>query len=109
MKLSRELNRRSTAKTVYILDEPSTGLHFEDVQRLVDILHRLVDQGSTVIVIEHNLDILKQADYIIDLGPEGGEKGGEIIFQGPVSELCTVTNSHTGRYLSDHLKKHLDV
>lgn len=99
MKLSRELNRRSAAKTVYILDEPTTGLHFDDVNRLIEILHRLTDQGSTVIVIEHNLDVLKQADYIVDLGPEGGDLGGEVLFQGSPEDLCKIDRSHTAQYL----------
>lgn len=103
IKLSRELNKRSTAKTVYILDEPTTGLHFEDVRRLIDILQRLVDQGSTVIVIEHNLDVLKQADYIVDLGPEGGAGGGEVVFSGTITDLCRSERSHTGKYLKNHL------
>lgn len=103
MKLSRELNRRSLAKTVYILDEPTTGLHFDDVLRLIQILHRLVDQGSTVIVIEHNLDVLKQADYLIELGPEGGVGGGRVLFQGPPEDLVRVKESHTAVYLKKAL------
>src|SRR5205823_3375876 len=87
IKLAKELSRRSTGKTVYILDEPSTGLHFDDVHKLVKILQALVDQGNTVIVIEHNLDIIKVADHVIDLGPEGGSKGGTIVASGTPEEL----------------------
>ena len=83
VKLSKELSRRATGKTLYILDEPTTGLHFEDVRKLLEVLHRLVDQGNTVVVIEHNLDVIKTADWVIDLGPGGGVNGGEIIAEGP--------------------------
>jgi excinuclease ABC subunit A len=103
MKLARELSRRATGKTLYILDEPSTGLHFDDVKKLIQVLHRLVDQGNTVIVIEHNLEIIKTADYIMDLGPEGGEGGGEILIQGTPEEVVKHKTSHTGRYLKDYL------
>ncbi|MBI3556298.1 MAG: excinuclease ABC subunit A, partial [Deltaproteobacteria bacterium] len=103
MKLAKELSRRATGKTLYILDEPSTGLHFDDVRKLNIVLHRLVDQGNTVIVIEHNLEIIKTADYLIDLGPEGGEGGGEIVGLGTPEELVHVKGSHTGAYLMPYL------
>jgi excinuclease ABC subunit A len=85
------------------LDEPTTGLHFEDVRKLLEVLHSLVDQGNTVIVIEHNLEVIKTADYIVDLGPEGGDGGGEIVAQGTPEEICRVKESYTGRYLADYL------
>ena len=99
MKLSAELSRRATGKTLYILDEPTTGLHFADVSRLVQVLQRLADKGNTVLVIEHNLEVLKCADYIIDLGPEGGDKGGELVACGSPEELIKVKASHTARFL----------
>jgi excinuclease ABC subunit A len=99
VKLAKELSRRSTGKTLYILDEPTTGLHFEDVKNLLAILHELVDLGNTVIIIEHNLDIIKSSDWIIDLGPEGGENGGELVTAGRPSEVSAVRNSHTGEAL----------
>ena len=105
IKLARELTKRATGKTVYILDEPTTGLHFHDVHKLVEILHRLVDQGNTVIVIEHNLDVLKQADYLMDLGPEGGIHGGQVLFQGRPEQLVDVPQSHTGKFLKPLLAK----
>ncbi len=101
MKLATELAKVATGNTLYILDEPTTGLHFADVQRLLDVLGRLVDAGNTVIVIEHNLDVIKTADCIIDLGPEGGEEGGEVIATGTPEELAAVQTSYTGRYLAD--------
>lgn len=104
VKLSSELSKRSTGKTLYILDEPTTGLHFADVARLLSVLQRLVDKGNTVIVIEHNLDVVKCADYIIDLGPEGGDKGGEVVAALPPEELIGVERSYTGRYLKKILK-----
>lgn len=104
MKLSRELAKRSTGKTLYILDEPTTGLHFADVKVLIRVLQRLVDQGNSVIVIEHNLDIIKSADHIIDLGPEGGENGGEIIGKGTPEELADMEQSYTGQYLKKILE-----
>ncbi|MDR1677824.1 MAG: excinuclease ABC subunit UvrA [Deltaproteobacteria bacterium] len=104
VKLSKELSRRSTTQTLYILDEPTTGLHFDDVKKLLEVLQRLVDHGNTVIVIEHNLDIIKNADHIIDLGPEGGEGGGLIVAEGTPEEVATVPASHTGRYLKMFLK-----
>ncbi|MCB9421155.1 MAG: excinuclease ABC subunit UvrA [Ardenticatenaceae bacterium] len=99
IKLAKELSRVATGRTVYILDEPTTGLHFADIQRLLDVLHRLVDAGNTVIVIEHNLDVIKTADYIIDLGPEGGDNGGYIIAQGPPEVVAQVDDSYTGQFL----------
>lgn len=99
IKLAYELSKRSTGKTLYILDEPSTGLHIDDVSRLIEILQRLVDMGNTVIVIEHNLDIIKCADYIVDLGPEGGDKGGTLVAKGTPEEIVEVENSYTGKYL----------
>ncbi len=99
VKLSTELSRRDTGRTVYILDEPTVGLHFADVHRLLDVLHRLVDAGNTVIVIEHNLDVIKTADWIIDLGPEGGEYGGQVVAEGPPEQVAEVEASHTGRFL----------
>ncbi len=103
VKLSRELSKRSTGKTLYILDEPTTGLHFHDVKKLLEVLSRLVEQGNTVIVIEHNLDVIKTADHIIDIGPEGGSKGGNIIATGTPEEICTVADSHTGNFLKKYL------
>ncbi|HUP57621.1 MAG TPA: excinuclease ABC subunit UvrA [Bdellovibrionota bacterium] len=103
IKLSKELSKRSTGKTVYILDEPSTGLHFDDVNKLVKILQTLVDQGNTVIVIEHNLDLIKVADHIIDLGPEGGTAGGKVVALGTPEEIARVPESHTGRFLAPYL------
>ena len=99
IKLARELSKRSTGQTVYILDEPTTGLHFADIQKLLEVLHRLVDQGNTVIVIEHNLDVVKTADWLIDLGPEGGDGGGQIIAQGTPEEVAGLERSHTGQFL----------
>jgi excinuclease ABC subunit A len=104
VKLATELSKRSTGKTLYILDEPTTGLHKEDVRHLLQILNRLVDQGDTVLVIEHHLDVIKSADYIIDLGPEGGEQGGQIVATGTPEELARVPHSYTGQYLSQVLK-----
>ncbi|MCB1563497.1 MAG: excinuclease ABC subunit UvrA [Alphaproteobacteria bacterium] len=105
VKLSKELSKRSTGKTLYILDEPTTGLHFEDVRKLLEVLHTLVDQGNTVVVIEHNLDVIKTADYIIDIGPEGGHKGGQIVAAGTPEDICKVKDSHTGHYLKPLLEK----
>ncbi|NTT85107.1 excinuclease ABC subunit UvrA [Tabrizicola fusiformis] len=104
VKLSKELSRRATGRTLYILDEPTTGLHFEDVRKLLEVLHSLVDQGNTVVVIEHNLDVVKTADWIIDIGPEGGDGGGEIVAVGTPEDVAKVERSHTGRYLKDVLK-----
>ncbi|WP_416882152.1 excinuclease ABC subunit UvrA [Marivita sp.] len=109
VKLSKELAKRSTGRTLYILDEPTTGLHFEDVRKLLEVLHELVDQGNSVIVIEHNLDVIKTADWLIDIGPEGGDGGGQIVATGTPEEVAEVAASHTGRYLKPMLsaKKHL--
>ncbi len=104
IKLASELSKRSTGKTLYILDEPSTGLHIDDVKRLIAILQRLVQSGNTVVVIEHNLDIIKCADYIIDLGPEGGDKGGTIVATGTPEEFCKSKKSYTAQYLKKVLK-----
>lgn len=104
VKLSSELQRRQTGKTFYILDEPTTGLHFEDVRQLLVVLQRLVDSGNTVLVIEHNLDVIKSADHIIDLGPEGGDRGGSVVVQGTPEEVAACYESHTGRFLADMLR-----
>ncbi len=104
VKLSKELSRRATGRTLYILDEPTTGLHFEDVRKLLEVLHSLVDQGNTVVVIEHNLDVVKTADWVIDIGPEGGDGGGEIVATGTPEDIAKVASSHTGRYLKEMLK-----
>ncbi|MBL3550830.1 excinuclease ABC subunit UvrA [Rhodovulum sulfidophilum] len=104
VKLSKELSKRATGRTLYILDEPTTGLHFEDVKKLLEVLHELVDQGNTVVVIEHNLDVIKTADWIIDIGPEGGDGGGRIVAEGTPEEVAACEASHTGRYLKDMLK-----
>ena len=107
IKLATELSKRDTGRTLYILDEPTTGLHFEDVRVLLTVLHRLVDRGNTVLVIEHNLDVIKTADWVIDLGPEGGTRGGTIVAAGTPEDVASVEASHTGHYLSPMLKKHL--
>ena len=103
VKLSKELSRRATGRTLYILDEPTTGLHFEDVRKLLELLHELVDQGNTVVVIEHNLDVVKTADWVIDIGPEGGDGGGVIVATGTPEQIAKAEGSHTGRYLKDLL------
>jgi excinuclease ABC subunit A len=100
VKLATELCRRSTGRTLYLLDEPTTGLHFDDVRRLLELLHRLVEMGNTVVVVEHNLDVIKTADWLIDLGPEGGDAGGEIVVAGTPEQVAATAASHTGRYLS---------
>ena len=105
VKLSRELSKRDTGRTLYILDEPTTGLHFHDVKHLLDVLHRFRDQGNTVIVIEHNLDVIKTADWIIDLGPEGGDKGGEVVAVGTPEQIAACERSHTGRFLAPLLRR----
>src|SRR5271156_5352692 len=102
MKLARELSKRQTGKTLYLLDEPTTGLHFDDVRRLLEVLHRLTDLGNTVIIIEHNLDVIRNADYILDMGPEGGERGGRIIAHGTPEQVATVAGSYTGNFLARH-------
>jgi excinuclease ABC subunit A len=99
VKLAKELSRRATGNTLYILDEPTTGLHFEDVRKLLEVLHALVDQGNSVVVIEHNLEVIKTADWIIDLGPEGGDKGGEIVAAGTPEQVAREKRSYTGAYL----------
>ena len=104
VKLSRELARPSTGRTVYLLDEPTTGLHFADIQKLLEVLNRLVDAGNTVIVIEHNLDVIKTADWVVDLGPEGGAEGGSLVAVGTPEDLAEVEHSHTGRFLSEVLQ-----
>jgi len=101
VKLSRELSKRATGRTLYILDEPTTGLHFADIQRLLDVLNRLVEAGNTVLVIEHNLDVIKNADWLIDLGPEGGDRGGEIVAEGRPGEIAQVEESYTGQVLKE--------
>jgi excinuclease ABC subunit A len=106
MKLARELSKRQTGRTLYLLDEPTTGLHFDDVRKLLEVLHRLTDLGNTVIIIEHNLDIIRNADYILDLGPEGGEGGGRIIAHGTPEQIATVAESHTGSFLARHYTAH---
>jgi len=103
VKLSTELSKTSTGRTLYILDEPTTGLHFEDIRMLLSVLNELVDRGNSVLVIEHNLDVIKTADYIIDIGPEGGDGGGEIIASGTPEEIIRVRKSYTGRYLAREL------
>ena len=103
MKLAKELAKRPTGKTVYVLDEPSTGLHFQDIEKLLQVLHRLVDQGNTVIVIEHNLDIIKHADHLIDVGPEGGSRGGRIVAEGPPEDVALSKDSFTAEFLRDYL------
>ena len=104
IKLATELSKRGTGKTIYILDEPTTGLHFADVHKLIEILHRLAEGGNTVVVIEHNLDVIKTADYIIDIGPEGGDKGGTVIASGTPEEVAANPASYTGRYVSKYLR-----
>jgi excinuclease ABC subunit A len=104
VKLATELQRRATGKTIYVLDEPTTGLHFEDVRKLLKVLNSLVDRGNTVIVIEHNLDVIRSADWIIDLGPEGGSGGGLVIAEGTPEEVAKNKSSHTGKFLADLLK-----
>ena len=105
IKLATELSKRSTGKTIYILDEPTTGLHFADVHKLVDILHKLAESGNTVVVIEHNLDVIKTADYIIDMGPEGGARGGTVIAKCTPEEIVKVKESYTGQYVKKYLEK----
>jgi len=105
VKLSAELSRRDTGRTLYLLDEPTTGLHYADVERLLAVLHRLVEHGNTVVVIEHNLDVLKTADWVIDLGPEGGDKGGYVIAEGTPEQLAANEASATGQYLREPLAR----
>jgi excinuclease ABC subunit A len=103
VKLATELSKRDTGNTFYILDEPTTGLHFEDIRILLEVLNRLVDNGNTVLVIEHNMDMIKVADYIIDIGPEGGAKGGEVLFQGTPEQLIKNKKSYTGEFLKKEM------
>ncbi|HZH03490.1 MAG TPA: excinuclease ABC subunit UvrA, partial [Myxococcaceae bacterium] len=105
IKLSRELCKVATGRSLYILDEPTTGLHFEDIKKLLSVLNRLVDAGNTVLVIEHNLDVIKSADYLLDMGPEGGAGGGKLLAVGTPEEVAEVDESHTGRYLKQVLSK----
>jgi excinuclease ABC subunit A len=105
VKLSKELSKRATGRTLYILDEPTTGLHFEDVKKLLEVLHELVDNGNSVLVIEHNLDVIKTADWILDLGPEGGDGGGKIVAEGTPEDIAKAKASYTGQYLAQALKR----
>jgi excinuclease ABC subunit A len=105
VKLSSELGKRSTGRTLYVLDEPTTGLHFEDIRKLLGVLQRLVDGGNTVVVIEHNLDVVKSADWVIDLGPEGGEEGGRVVATGTPEEVAAVSESYTGKFLREVLDR----
>jgi excinuclease ABC subunit A len=100
VKLSKELSRRDTGRTLYILDEPTTGLHFHDIEHLLAVLHKLRDDGNTIVVIEHNLDVIKTADWVVDLGPEGGHRGGMIIAQGTPEQLAKMPQSYTGQFLA---------
>ena len=104
VKLAKELSKRSTGKTLYLLDEPTTGLHVDDIKKLLSVLHKLVNKGNTVVVIEHNMDVIKTSDYIIDIGPEGGDKGGTIVVEGAPEVVAACEESHTGRYLKQYLK-----
>ena len=105
IKLAKELARRATGDTLYILDEPTTGLHFDDVAKLLDVLHALVDRGNTVIIIEHNLEVIKTADWMVDMGPDGGDRGGQVLVAGTPEQVAVCTASHTGHYLKPYLKK----
>jgi excinuclease ABC subunit A len=105
IKLARELSKRQTGKTLYLLDEPTTGLHFDDVSKLLEVLHRLTDLGNSIIIIEHNLDVIRNADWIIDLGPEGGEEGGRVVAQGTPEQVARVKKSYTGQILAKVLPK----
>jgi excinuclease ABC subunit A len=109
VKLATELQRRSNGRTIYVLDEPTTGLHFEDVNKLLQVLNGLVDKGNTVLVIEHNLDVIKSADWIVDLGPEGGAGGGTVVAEGTPEAVAEVPASHTGRFLREVLQPALAV
>ena len=107
VKLATELSKRDTGKTLYILDEPTTGLHFEDIRILMQVIHKLVDRGNTVIIIEHNLDVICQADHIIDMGPEGGRKGGTVLSTGTPEEVARSKKGFTPRFLKEELKEHV--
>jgi excinuclease ABC subunit A len=109
VKLSTELQRRSTGRTIYVLDEPTTGLHFEDVSKLLGVLNRLVDTGNTVVVIEHNLDVIKSSDWVIDMGPEGGFRGGLVVAQGTPEDVAKVKASYTGQFLGEILASNRKV
>jgi excinuclease ABC subunit A len=104
VKLSEELSKKDTGNTIYILDEPTTGLHFDDIRLLMDVLSKLVEKGNTVIIIEHNMDVIKVSDYVVDLGPEGGKAGGNILFAGTPENLVSKSNGHTAVYLKEELK-----
>lgn len=106
VKLASELQKRSTGRTIYVLDEPTTGLHFEDIRKLLEVLQGLVDRGNTVVVIEHNLDVIKNADWIVDMGPEGGDKGGTVVATGTPEQVAAVPTSHTGVFLGPVLARH---
>lgn len=106
MKLARELSKRQTGRTLYLLDEPTTGLHFDDVRKLLEVLHRLADLGNSVVIIEHNLDVIRNADWIIDMGPEGGEDGGRIVAEGRPAQVAAVAASHTGQFLARYYAEH---
>jgi excinuclease ABC subunit A len=105
VKLSQELSRRSTGRTLYILDEPTTGLHFRDIELLLQVLNQLVDSGNTVLIIEHNLDVIKTADWVVDMGPEGGDGGGRVVAQGTPEDVAGTSASHTGQYLGKLLRR----
>jgi len=105
VKLSRELSKRATGRTLYMLDEPTTGLHFHDIAKLLEVLHELVDNGNTVVVIEHNLEVIKTADWLIDLGPEGGDGGGEIVGTGTPEDIVANERSHTGAFLREVMNR----
>ena len=105
IKLATELSRRSTGRTIYVLDEPTTGLHFDDVNKLVTILRKLSEGGNTVVVIEHNLDVIKTADYIIDMGPDGGDRGGTVVVSGTPEEVAAHPTSYTGQYVKRYLEQ----
>jgi excinuclease ABC subunit A len=107
VKLAKELSRRATGRTLYVLDEPSVGLHAADVHKLIEVLQRLVDAGNSVLIIEHNLEIIKVADWIIDLGPEGGDLGGKLVAEGTPEDVLAASGSYTGEFLRDHLRKRL--
>jgi excinuclease ABC subunit A len=105
MKLAKELSKRQTGRTLYLLDEPTTGLHFEDVNKLLEVIHRLTDLGNSIVIIEHNLDVIRNADWIIDLGPEGGEDGGRLVAQGTPEQVSKIKKSYTGQALAEYLKR----
>ena len=105
IKLASELSKRQTGRTLYLLDEPTTGLHFDDVKQLLEVLHKLVDKGNSMIIIEHNLDVIKTADWLIDMGPEGGDGGGTVVAVGTPEDIARKANSHTGKYLRPYVLK----